>query len=109
MSTVTDNDLRELKDLINSKFEQVDRKIEQGNEKIENKFEQVNEKIENKFEKVFEEFTTVKVEIATIKSDVNGLGKRLDNLEFIARSMIIGVLVALLSGLIKFLYPNLLG
>ncbi|WP_017293647.1 hypothetical protein [Geminocystis herdmanii] len=120
MSTVTDNDLRELKDLINSKFEQVDRKIEQGNEKIENKFEQVNEKIENKFEqinekieskfeKVFEEFTSVKVEVATIKSDVNGLSKRLDNLEFIARSMIIGVLVALLSGLIKFLYPNLLG
>jgi polyhydroxyalkanoate synthesis regulator phasin len=97
MSTITDNDLRELKDLINSKFEQVDRK-----------FEQVNEKIDSKFEKVFEEFTAVKVEIATIKSDVNGLGKRLDNLEFIARSMIIGILVTLVSAVIKFLYPNLL-
>jgi hypothetical protein len=28
MSTVTDNDLKELKDLINSKFDQVDRKFE---------------------------------------------------------------------------------
>lgn len=87
MSTVTDNDLRELKDLINSKFEQVDRK----------------------FERVFEELTTIKVEIATIKSDVNGLGKRLDNLEFISRSVIYGVLIAFLLGLAKILYPNLLG
>jgi archaellum component FlaC len=94
MSTVTDNDLKELKDLINSKFEQVDRNFE---------------KIDSKFEKVFEEFTAVKVEIATIKSDVNGLGKRLDNLEFIARSVIGGILVALLLGLTKILYPNLLG
>ena len=93
MSTVTENDLKELKDLINSKFEQVDRNFE---------------KIESKFERVFEEFTAVKVEIATIKSDVNGLGKRLDNLEFIARSVIYGILVALLLGLAKILYPNLL-
>jgi archaellum component FlaC len=94
MSTVTDNDLKELKNLINSKFEQVDRNFE---------------KIDSKFEKVFEEFTAVRVEIATIKSDVNGLGKRLDNLEFIARSVIGGILVALLLGLTKILYPNLLG
>ena len=39
MSTVTDNDLRELKNLINSRFEQVDRKLE----------------------KVFEELTDIKV------------------------------------------------
>jgi peptidoglycan hydrolase CwlO-like protein len=98
MSTVTDNDLKELKDLINSKFEQLDRK----------------------FEKVFEEFTDVKVEIATLKEGQNSLNsrlnetkealsKRLDNLEFIARSVIGGILVALLLGLTKLLYPNLLG
>jgi archaellum component FlaC len=98
MSTVTDNDLRELKDLINSKFEQVDRKIES-----------LNEKIDNKFDKIFDELTTVKVEIATIKEGQNGLEKRLSNLEFIARSMVIGILVTLVSAVIKFLYPNLLG
>ena len=53
MSTVTDNDLKDLKDLINSKFEQVETKL-----------------------------NDMRVDIATIKSDVNGLGKRLDNLEF---------------------------
>ena len=80
MSTVTDNDLKELKDLINSKFE-----------------------------KVFEEFTTVKVEIATIKSDVNGLSKRLDNLEFTNRgifiSVVSGLLIATITLIVKFLAP----
>lgn len=87
MSTVTDNDLRELKNLINSRFEQVDRKLE----------------------KVFEELTDIKVDIATLKEGQNGISKRLDNLEFIARSVIGGILVALLLGLSKILYPNLLG
>ncbi|WP_017296195.1 hypothetical protein [Geminocystis herdmanii] len=112
MSTVTDNDLRELKDLINSKFEQVDRKFEQIDRKIEQvdrKIEQGNEKIDSKFEKVFEELTTIKVDIATLKEGQNGLGKRLDNLDIIARSVGGGILVALLIGLTKFLYPNLLG
>lgn len=45
MSTVTDNDLKELKDLTNSKFEQVDRNLE---------------KIDSKFERVFEEFTAIR-------------------------------------------------
>ncbi|NCO74789.1 MAG: hypothetical protein GW795_08875 [Cyanobacteria bacterium] len=104
MSTVTDNDLRELKDLINSKFEQVDRKIEQVNEKIDSRFEQVN----SQFIQVNEKLNDMRVEIATVKSDVNGLGKRLDNLDFIARSVIGGIIIALLAGLSKILYPNLL-
>ncbi|WP_373479361.1 hypothetical protein [Geminocystis sp.] len=96
MSTITDNDLRELKDLINSKFEQVDRKLE----------------------KITDEIITLKVEIATVKEGQNGinkrldetkdaLNKRLDNLDFIARSVIGGIIVALLAGLSKMLYPNL--
>ncbi|MBF2055858.1 MAG: hypothetical protein IGQ45_01275 [Cyanobacterium sp. T60_A2020_053] len=94
MSTLMDNDLKELKDLINSKFEQVDRK----------------------FEKVFEEFTSVKIEIATIKTEVNGLGKRLDdtnkridNLEFTNRGILItvvsGLLLAVITLTVKFLVP----
>lgn len=85
MSTVTDNDLRELKDLINSKFEQVDRK-----------FEQVNDKLND-----------LRVEIATLKEGQNGINKRLDNLDFIARTVIGGVILALLGGLAKILYPNI--
>lgn len=80
MSTLTENDLRELRDLINSKFE-----------------------------KVFEELTTIKVDIATLKEGQNGISKRLDNLEFIARSVVGGIIFALIIGLAKMLYPNLMG
>ncbi|BAQ63233.1 hypothetical protein GM3708_3639 (plasmid) [Geminocystis sp. NIES-3708] len=92
MSTVTDNDLKELKDLINSKFEQVDRK----------------------FERVFDELTTIKIDIATLKEGQNGLNKRLDSVETRLNTVtlgvfgIIGVLVtALLTFVGKVVYfPN---
>ncbi|MGI0482051.1 hypothetical protein ACN4EE_14855 [Geminocystis sp. CENA526] len=115
MSTVTDNNLKELKDLINSKFEQVDRQFQQINskfEQIDRQFEQINSKFEqinSKFEKVFEEFTDVKVEIATIKEGQKNIEKRLDNLDKIAFRVFGGIIIALLVGLVKMLYPNLLG
>ena len=92
MSTVTDNDLKELKDLINSKFEQVDRK----------------------FERVFDELTTIKIDIATLKEGQNGLNKRLDSVDTRLNTVtlgvfgIIGVLVtALLTFVGKVVYfPN---
>lgn len=91
MSAVTDNDLKELKDLTNSKFKQT------------------NEKIDNRYQLLDSKLNDIKVEIATIKSHVKGLDKRLDNLDFIARSLVGGTILALLLGLTKFLYPNLLG
>jgi chromosome segregation ATPase len=69
MSTVTDNDLKELKDLINSKFEQVDRQLE----------------------KLSEDVHSVKVDIATLKSDVNVTNKRLDSIETRLNTLTLGV------------------
>jgi uncharacterized coiled-coil DUF342 family protein len=100
MSTVTDNDLRELKDLINSKFEQVDRKFEQVNEKIDSRFEQVDNKLND-----------MRVEIASIKGNQEGFSKRLDNLEFTNRGILIsvvsGLLIATITLIVKFLAPPL--
>ena len=81
MSTLTDNNLKELKDLIT-----------QLNDPMETRFNQVDRKIE----KLTENVNEVKVEVATIKSDVNGLGKRLDNLEFTNR----GIFLSVVSGLL---------
>jgi hypothetical protein len=69
MSTVTDNDLKELRDLINSKFEQVNDKL-----------------------------NDLKVEVAILKEGQNGINKRLDNLDFIARTVIGGVILASVTG-----------
>ncbi|WP_330205487.1 hypothetical protein [Cyanobacterium sp. Dongsha4] len=94
MSTVTDNDLKELKDLIT-----------QLSDRMETRFNEVDRKIE----KLSEDVNETKVGIATIKSDVNGLGKRLDNLEFTNRGIFItvvsGLLLATVTLIVKFLAP----
>lgn len=69
MSTVTDNDLKELRDLINSKFEQI------------------NEKIDNRYQLLDNKLNDMRVDIATLKEGQNGINKRLDNLNFIPRSL----------------------
>lgn len=87
MSTVTDNDLREIKELI-SELAKTQKDA----------FNHLNEKIND-----------MRVDIATLKEGQNGINKRLDNLDFIARTIIASVAVALLVGLAKILYPNLIG
>ncbi len=100
MSTVTENDLREIKDLINSKFEQVNDKFEQVNDK----FEQIN----SKFEQVNDKLNDLKIDIAVLKEGQNGINKRIDNLDFLARTVVGGVILALIVGLAKLLFPNLI-
>ncbi|WP_373478377.1 hypothetical protein [Geminocystis sp.] len=99
MSTVTDNDLRELKDLINSKFEQVNEKIDFRFEQVDSRFTQVNDKLND-----------MRVEIASIKGNQEGFSKRLDNLEFTNRgifiSVVSGLLIAVITLIVKFLIPN---
>jgi uncharacterized phage infection (PIP) family protein YhgE len=110
MSTVTDNDLKELKDLINSKFEQVDRKFEQVNEKIDSRFEQVN----SQFIQVNEKLNDMRVEIATLKEGQSGINKRLDSVDNRLNTITLGVfgtIGVLATGLLTFVgkvvfFPN---
>jgi DNA-binding transcriptional MerR regulator len=93
MSTLTDNDLKEIKDLIkeqNAKLEKIDDKIDQLKDNVN------------------EQFLQVKVSLAKLEEGQNGLSKRLENLEFISRSVISGLILTLLLGLAKLLFPNLL-
>ena len=81
MSTFTENDLKELKNLINSKFEKVDHQFE----KVNSQLNQINEKV-----------NIINVDIASIKGKQEGFDKRLDNLEFTNR----GILISVISGLL---------
>jgi murein lipoprotein len=96
MSTVTDNDLRELKDLIT-----------QLSDRIETRFNEVDRKIE----KLTDDVNEVKVEIASIKGNQEGFSKRIDNLEFTNRGIFIsivgGSLIAIITLIVKFLAPTI--
>ncbi len=93
MSTLTDNDLKELKDLIKAQNDKIDK---------------IDDKIDKLKDNINEQFLQVKVSLAKLEEGQNGLGKRLENLEFIARSVIGGLILALLLGLTKLLFPNFL-
>ncbi len=111
MTTLTDNDLKEIKDLIkeqNAKFD----KFEQKMDKLDDKLDQFRENVNQQFLQV--NVCLTKLEASQnglnkrFEDGVNGLSKRLENLEFIARSVIGGLILALLLGLAKLLFPNLL-
>ena len=94
-TTVTENELKELKDFIGSKFEEVNSRLDQVDTKIEKLSENLNE---------------VKVELATIKESISGLDTRVKNLEFTNRGIFISISAGLvlatlgaLGALIKFL------
>ena len=73
---------------------------------IETDLKEVLAQINGKLDKLTEDVNDIKVSLARLEEGQNGLSKRLDNLEFISRAVVGGIIVALLAGLAKFLFPN---
>lgn len=118
MPTVTDNDLKELKDLITEGFSRIDAeitdlKINQARmeERLSGQIQSLDAKLTGQINTVDErlagqinsmdERLTGKINLVDEK--ITGLGKRLDFQEFLNRGFLIGVGVATLTGLAKLL------
>ncbi|GAB4304331.1 MAG: hypothetical protein Kow0091_05990 [Geminocystis sp.] len=95
MTTITENDLKEIKELINLKFQQMDSRFDRIEGKVDNLTQEVNE---------------VKIQLAKTQESINGLDTRVKNLEFANRGIFIsvttGFLLAGLGALVKFLFFN---
>lgn len=101
----------ELKEYLDSKFQD----LTVVNLKLESKLDRLQEdvdRIEVRQAKLEQDVVEIKVgqaklegsfkgEIAALSEKVDGLGKRLDNAEFINRGVLIGILVAILGSLAK--------
>jgi predicted nuclease with TOPRIM domain len=89
----------------------MDRQFTEVNQKMEKQFAQVNQKLEiidgrlNKLEIGQAELSG---EIKTLEEKVIGIDKRLDNQEFINRGVLVAVIIALISGVVKLfgLFPT---
>ena len=75
---------------------------------INSKLDKLNDDVNQLKVSVAKDIGEVKASIAKLEEGQNGINKRLDNLDFIARTVIGGVVLALLAGLAKLLYPNLI-
>lgn len=51
----------------------------------------------------------LKGDIKALDAKMDGISKRLDTQEFINRSMVVGVVLALIVGVVKWLYPDFSG
>jgi exonuclease VII large subunit len=97
MSVTIEQDLKEYLD----RFEQKLDKLEQKIDKIDEKFEQKLDKLEQKIDKLDEKVDKLSIEMATVKTKIDGLDKRMENQEFLSRGVLIGLIVAILGGFAK--------
>jgi len=85
MATLTDNEIKELKDFIKEQFKKVNGKID----------------------KLSEEVNDLRVDLANVKGKLTGVNKRLDNIEFTHRTIFVAIVAALMAGLVKLFFPSL--
>ncbi|MDS9398957.1 hypothetical protein RI030_15430 [Aphanizomenon flos-aquae NRERC-008] len=102
--------------------QKMDRQFAEVNQKIDRQFAEVNQKMDRQFTEVNQKFTEVNKkletidgrlnkleigqaelsgEIKTLEEKVSGIDKRLDNQEFINRGVLVAVIIALISGVVK--------
>ncbi|OKH23794.1 hemolytic enterotoxin [Hydrococcus rivularis NIES-593] len=75
--------------------------IEQDLKEYLDRFEQKLDKLEQKIDKVDEKVDKLNIDMATVKTKIDGLDKRMENQEFLSRGVLIGLIVAILGGLAK--------
>ncbi|MEA5532421.1 hypothetical protein [Crocosphaera sp. XPORK-15E] len=76
--------------------------LEEVLKRMDDKLDKMNER----FDKIDERLNKIEIEVTEVKTELKGMNKRLDSQEFINRSVAIGVIIALTSGVIKLFFPN---
>jgi CHASE3 domain sensor protein len=104
MTTVTESDLKDLKNLINNRFDQLDKKIDlkllELEKKVETGFTEIKGEIKQLDEKI-------EGQVARLEEKINGLDKRLSNEEVISRTAFVAVVGGMAAGLVKlFFFPG---
>ncbi len=128
MPVATDSDLKEIlarfdkmEQKFDKKFEQIDQRfaqidqrfaqIDQKFAQIDQKFEQMDkrfDKIETKIDNTQKDIIDIKLSQGKLEEKINGVEKRLENQEFLNRTVVAGVVLALLANVVKMFIPNLL-
>lgn len=98
--------LAEILSNIEKKLDKLDQKFESKFEQLEQKFESKFEQLERKFDKQDEKINGLSNKVSEIKGELTGVNKRLENLEFISRTVGGAIIVTVLLGIAKFLFPS---
>ena len=96
--------LSRLDQKIEKQFTEVNQKMDRQFAEVNQKFTEVNQKLENidsRLNKLEIGQAELSGEIKTLEEKVIGIDKRLDNQEFINRGVLVAVIIALISGVVK--------
>jgi chromosome segregation ATPase len=102
MPTVTDSELKELKDLITAGFSRLDSEItglKVSQERLSGQITSLDEKLTGQINSLDEKLTG---KINVLDEKITGQGKRLDFQEFINRSVLGGLILIVLGGAAKY-------
>ena len=117
MTTVTESEIKELKDLIIAFRDDIKadiKRIEIGQAEIRGDIKALDERLTGQIKTLDERLTgQIKTlderltgEIKTVNANLDGLGKRLENQEFLSRSVVVGLVLAFAAGLVKLFFPD---
>ena len=103
--------LSRLDQKIEKQFTEVNQKMDRQFAEVNQKFTEVNQKfteVNKKLESIDSRLNKLEIgqaelsgEIKTLEEKVIGIDKRLDNQEFINRGVLVAVIIALISGVVK--------
>jgi chromosome segregation ATPase len=82
----------------------IEKKIDERFSEVNHKFDEVNHKfdeVNHKLDDLQKDVNNLKVGQARLEEKVDGLGKRLENQEFISRGVLITLIVTILGGFAK--------
>jgi chromosome segregation ATPase len=81
-------------------------RLETKIDNLDDKIDRVEERLNTKIDNLANQVNEVKINVAKLDEKIIGVDKRLGNLEFVARSIAGGVIIALLLAFARYLFPN---
>lgn len=111
MALTTETDILNLLKKLDERFDKIDRRFDKVDErfnKVDERFNKVEQNINDLKVGLAELRGEIREEYAELKGGFNGLSKRTENLEFISRGILIGLVVAFFGAAAKLLgfVPN---
>jgi len=102
--------LARMEQKMDRQFTQLEQKMDKQFAQVEQKFVQIEQKMDKQFAEVNQKLVKLEVgqaelsgEIKTLDEKVSGIGKRMDNQEFINRSVLVAVILAFIGGAARLL------
>ena len=93
--------LEEVLGQLNQKLDRIDTKVENLGKEVDHKFENLRNDVDIKF-------NHLQVSQVRVEGEIQAIGKRLDSQDFFNRSVMVGLVLAVLAGILKIFFPGLI-